>query len=76
MPLPPDAAAATEAVESGQSFEFSRVECLLYIFHQVARNHTEFLTDNEERLKDFRLRYVKTNMNILLKIVFSGKHNI
>ena len=56
MPLPPDAAAATEAVESGVSFEFSKVECLLYLFHQIAKNHTEFLTGNEERLKDFRSR--------------------
>lgn len=36
--------------------EFSYVECLLYTFHQLARQCPEFLTDNQDVLKDFRIR--------------------
>ncbi|KAL7642449.1 UNVERIFIED_CONTAM: hypothetical protein RMT77_007010 [Armadillidium vulgare] len=56
MPLPPDTDTPTETVDEPVSLEFSRVECLLYIFHQLAKHHKEFLADNPERLKDFRLR--------------------
>lgn len=58
MPLPPDTDTPTETVDEPVSLEFSRVECLLYIFHQLAKHHKEFLADNPERLKDFRLRLV------------------
>ncbi|XP_068222629.1 apoptosis inhibitor 5 isoform X1 [Palaemon carinicauda] len=56
MPLPPEGEAATQALEGGVSLEFSRVECLLYIFHHLAKNHTEFLANDADRLKDFRTR--------------------
>lgn len=56
MPLPPEGDAATEALEGGVSLEFSRVECLLFTFHQLAKHNVEFLTENPDRLKDFRLR--------------------
>lgn len=56
MPPPPEGDAATAALEGGVTLEFSRVECLLFIFHQLARNHPEFLTADPERLKDFRTR--------------------
>lgn len=60
MPLPPEGDAATEALEGGVSLEFSRVECLLYTFHQLAKQHTDFLTGDPQRLKDFRIRSVIT----------------
>ena len=56
MPLPPEGDAATEALEGGVSLEFSRVECLLFSFHQLARHQPEFLSNDQERLKDFRIR--------------------
>ncbi|XP_047475372.1 apoptosis inhibitor 5-like [Penaeus chinensis] len=56
MPLPPEGDAATEALEGGVSLEFSRVECLLFTFHQLAKHNPEFLNENPDRLKDFRLR--------------------
>ncbi|KAK3869268.1 hypothetical protein Pcinc_025415 [Petrolisthes cinctipes] len=56
MPLPPEGDAATEALEGGVSLEFSRVECLLYTFHQLAKQHNDFLTADQQRLKDFRIR--------------------
>ncbi|KAG0723951.1 Apoptosis inhibitor 5-A [Chionoecetes opilio] len=56
MPLPPEGDAATEALEGGVSLEFSRVECLLFTFHQLAKHQTEFLADDPDRLKDFRIR--------------------
>lgn len=58
MPPPPEGDAATEALEGGVSLEFSRVECLLYTFHQLARHQPEFLTGDPDRLKDFRVRLV------------------
>lgn len=58
MPPPPEGDAATEALEGGVSLEFSRVECLLYTFHQLARHQPEFLTGDPDRLKDFRIRSV------------------
>ncbi|XP_045622396.1 apoptosis inhibitor 5 [Procambarus clarkii] len=56
MPLPPEGDAATEALEGGVSLEFSRVECLLFTFHQLAKHNPEFLTEDADRLKDFRIR--------------------
>ncbi|KAG7155319.1 apoptosis inhibitor 5-like [Homarus americanus] len=56
MPLPPEGDAATEALEGGVSLEFSRVECLLFTFHQLAKHNPEFLAEDADRLKDFRIR--------------------
>lgn len=36
--------------------EFSYVECLLYAFHRLARQCTDFLTHDPQVLKDFRAR--------------------
>ena len=57
MPLPPEGEDVTASlIEEGVKLKFSRVECLLYIFHQLAKHHTQFLSENPDRLKDFRLR--------------------
>jgi len=56
MPIPPDADAATEALEGGVSLEFSRCECLLSTFHKLAKQVPEFLAEDEAKLKDFRIR--------------------
>lgn len=56
MPLPPeDAVEAAEAADDPE-FEFTKVECLLLAFHTVARQTPEYLTDNPDLLKDFRVR--------------------
>lgn len=56
MPLPPDGEAAAAALDGSVTLEFSRVECLLFIFHHLAKTQPEFLNDNADRLKDFRTR--------------------
>eukprot|EP00096_Caligus_rogercresseyi_P012670 TRINITY_DN5389_c0_g1_i1.p1 TRINITY_DN5389_c0_g1~~TRINITY_DN5389_c0_g1_i1.p1 ORF type:complete len:511 (-),score=175.30 TRINITY_DN5389_c0_g1_i1:158-1690(-) len=54
MPLPPE---DLEAVNSSETeFEFTKVECLLFTFHAVARHAPDFLSENSVLLKDFRLR--------------------
>lgn len=61
MPLPPPAEEANGAESSTETeprFEFTYVESLMYAFHQLGRQHREFLTDDAERVKDFRARYV------------------
>lgn len=70
MPLPP--AEETEENDSQEpKFQFSYVECLMYLFHQLGRKYPEFLTDesNAERLKDFRLRlqYFARGVQIYIK---------
>lgn len=54
MPLPP----ATEdgSLAEVPNLEFTKVECLMYTFHQIARQAETFLTSDPERLKDFRSR--------------------
>eukprot|EP00092_Neocalanus_flemingeri_P016303 GFUD01017648.1.p1 GENE.GFUD01017648.1~~GFUD01017648.1.p1 ORF type:complete len:555 (-),score=208.42 GFUD01017648.1:251-1915(-) len=54
MPLPP----ATEdgSLAEVPNLEFTKVECLMYTFHQIARQADTFLTSDQERLKDFRSR--------------------
>ncbi len=60
MPLPPvqEEANGSEpaAAENEPLLEFTYVESLMYAFHQLARQSTEFLTENADRLKDFRSR--------------------
>ena len=60
MPLPPAVEETEENESQDPKFQFSYVECLMYLFHQLGRKYPEFLTDeaNAERLKDFRVRYV------------------
>jgi hypothetical protein len=50
MPLPPD------QDEINPKFEFSQIETLLFTLHKLGGFHPNFLTADEERLKDFRLR--------------------
>lgn len=54
MPLPP----ATEdgVVAEAPPLEFTKVECLMFAFHRIARQAATFLTEDEERAKDFKLR--------------------
>ena len=61
MPLPPPVE-ETNGVESladevEPRLEFTYVESLMYAFHQLARQNREFLTEDAERIKDFRARY-------------------
>lgn len=52
LPLPPTDA---ESVEE-PTLQLTHVESLLYAFHQITKHNPEFLTSDEGRLKDFRLR--------------------
>ncbi|KAL1506666.1 hypothetical protein ABEB36_005990 [Hypothenemus hampei] len=52
MVLPPE----NVDINNVPDLEFTTVECLLYAFHKLARKHPEFLTNDAERLKDFRVR--------------------
>lgn len=52
MPLPPE----NVDLNKIPNLDFTSVECLLYAFHRLARKCPEFLTNDAERLKDFRLR--------------------
>lgn len=68
-------------------FNFSYVECLLYAFHSLAKNHADFLTADEhkERLKEFRLRlqyfakgtqsYIKELRNSISNTSITAKEN-
>lgn len=38
------------------SFEFTKIECLMYTFHTIGKQSDAFLKEDEERLKDFRFR--------------------
>jgi hypothetical protein len=53
LPLPPPDVTVT--VEE-PSLQLTHVESLLFAFHQITKHNTEFLTANEEVLKDFKLR--------------------
>ncbi|XP_064480079.1 apoptosis inhibitor 5-like isoform X2 [Ornithodoros turicata] len=57
MPLPPTNKEA-ENMEELPALQLSHVECLMYVFHQLAKRTPEFLTaeGNSERLRDFKLR--------------------
>lgn len=52
MPPPPEDAVITTM----PYFDFSSVECLLYAFHRLARQCPDFLTHDQQVLKDFRAR--------------------
>jgi len=54
MPLPP----TTEdgSLNEVPNLEFTKVECLMFAFHQIAKQADSFLTSDQERLKDFRSR--------------------
>jgi hypothetical protein len=42
------------------NFQFSRLEIFLFLFHKLSQLHPEYITQDEDRLKDFRnrLQYV------------------
>lgn len=52
MPPPPEDA----DIRTMPYFDFSSVECLLYAFHRLARQCPDFLTHDQQVLKDFRAR--------------------
>ena len=52
LPLPPP---DVEAIEE-PSLQLTHVESLLFAFHQMSKHSPDFLTANEEVLKDFKLR--------------------
>merc|ERR1739838_1183108 len=58
MPLPPAVDENEEMPTENPKLNFSNVECLMYTFHQLAKNKGDFLTaeDQTEELKDFKLR--------------------
>lgn len=52
MPPPPEDA----DIRTMPLLDFSSVECLLYAFHRLARQCPDFLTHDQQVLKDFRAR--------------------
>ncbi len=50
MPLPP------EEDEINPKFEFSLIETLLFTFHKLGSFYPDFLNEDAERLKEFRVR--------------------
>jgi hypothetical protein len=50
MPPPP------EQDEINPKFEFSLIETLLYTLHKLGNFYPDFLTEDADRLKDFRSR--------------------
>jgi hypothetical protein len=54
MPLPPleEDGSLTEP----PAIEFTKVECLMFSFHCIGKQSDVFLKEDEERLKDFRIR--------------------
>lgn len=50
MPLPP-----ADEVPNPQ-FDFSFVECYLFVLHKLGGQCPEFFNDDQEKLKDFRSR--------------------
>lgn len=52
MPPPPEDA----DIRTMPYLDFTSVECLLYAFHRLARQCPDFLTHDQQVLKDFRAR--------------------
>ena len=63
LPPPPDSGGletpeeTNGIAEAASKFEFTKVECLLFIFHTVAKQAPQFLTDNPEKLKEFKVSF-------------------
>lgn len=72
MPLPPENA----EVNTMPLQKFSFVECLIYAFHQIARQCPEFLIQNPALLKDFRIRlqYFSRGVQGCIKTLNEGKN--
>ena len=89
MPKPNDeqSESVQKLDEEEAKFNFSYVECLMYVFHQVAKFHPSFLTadENKEKLKDFRHRlqyfakgtqnYIKELRNSISNLPVTNKEN-
>ena len=60
MPLPPAEVETDTQSKEEPKLQFSYVECLMFVFHQLGRKHADFLTaeENAERMKDFKMRYI------------------
>lgn len=71
MPLPPE----NVEVNTLPFQQFTFVECLIYTFHQLARQCPEFLTENQALLKDFRIRlqYFCRGLQGCMKTLNEGK---
>jgi len=54
MPLPP--AEEDGSLAETPAIEFTKVECLMFTFHTIGRQCETFLKEDEERLKDFKIR--------------------
>lgn len=54
MPLPP--ASEDGSLTDVPSLEFTKVECLMFTFHCIGKQAPGFLTEDQERLTDFRSR--------------------
>lgn len=67
MPLPP--IDADGSITDVPDLEFTKVECLMYTFHGVGRQAEKFLTDDQDRLKNFRqrLQYLARNVTGYIK---------
>ena len=78
MPLPPpvmeETNGAGSTTETEIRLEFTFVESLIFAFHQLARQHREFLTENAERSKDFRSRYALITNNLSERITQNLKN--
>lgn len=73
MPLPPNNEENGENTEESEpKLEFTYVESLMYAFHQLARQSREFITEDADRTKDFRARYLTTDREccIVFKTLF------
>ncbi|KAL8614250.1 hypothetical protein ACOMHN_026467 [Nucella lapillus] len=70
MPLPPEESDQLLATEEPK-LQFSYVECLLFAFHQMARQCPDYLADeaHADRLKDFkqRLQYFARGVQVYIK---------
>jgi len=58
MTFLPEPQIESESDAATPDFQFSFIECLMYALHQLSRKYPDFLIadENEERVKDFRLR--------------------
>ena len=53
--LPPSPEVVESPEVSDAKFEFTKVECLLFAFHSVAKQDQKFLNENPETFKDFKV---------------------
>jgi hypothetical protein len=54
MPLPPEDVAESSE-NSEPELEFTKVECLLMALHSLGKQAPQFLVDNADQTKDFRV---------------------